>query len=252
MSLVQQISIILVEPQLSLNVGSALRASWNMGIRDIRLVEPCAWEPERIAITAPGLSEAAQGIPRYASLQQAIADGILAVGFTARPRRGVHKVWDLRQFALELPELIGGREGRCHLLFGREDFGLSNEALGLCHGYVVIPTDHRYSSLNLAQAVLLACYAIRSVSVEMEVRKPSKRDFPPARLEDLDGLMDQIQRTLRFIEFFKSPGADVSLLRTVRRILSRAALDQREVLIFRGIFAEVVAFCRRMGISRDP
>src|SRR5256885_16988727 len=49
-------------------------------------------------------------------------------------------------------EILGQADaGLTALLFGREDKGLPNEALDLCHRVVTIPTSPAYPSLNLAQ-----------------------------------------------------------------------------------------------------
>jgi len=48
-----------------------------------------------------------------------------------------------------------------YLIFGPEDWGLSNEDLEQAHFNVNIPTFGENSSLNLAQAVLLALYTLR-------------------------------------------------------------------------------------------
>ena len=42
--------------------------------------------------------------------------------------------------------------------FGSEKNGLSNDELACAHGIITIPTFPGFSSLNLAQAVLLMCY----------------------------------------------------------------------------------------------
>ena len=46
------------------------------------------------------------------------------------------------------------------IILGREDRGLTNEALDLCHAVMVIPTDPEHPSLNLAQACLVAAYEV--------------------------------------------------------------------------------------------
>ena len=50
--------------------------------------------------------------------------------------------------------------GTVAVLFGREDRGLSNQALDLCNRVAIVPTLPEYKSLNLAQAVLILAYEI--------------------------------------------------------------------------------------------
>src|SRR5207245_7471717 len=53
-----------------------------------------------------------------------------------------------------------GARGPAALVFGREDKGLTNEALDRCHRVVTIPASPAYPSLNLAHAVVLMLYEL--------------------------------------------------------------------------------------------
>ena len=55
------------------------------------------------------------------------------------------------------------------LVFGREDSGLSNEELQLGNFHVQIPAEEKYSSLNLAAAVLVICYEIPKKRLVREI-----------------------------------------------------------------------------------
>ncbi len=251
-SLLDRTSVVLVEPKEALNIGSALRAGYNMGVRDIRLVTPCADDPARVAITAPGLADVAAALPRYASAREATADGALAIGFTARVRKHRRELWTLEQLIDRLPAALEGHSGRVHLVFGREDFGLPNEVLDMCDAYVSIQTEADYSSLNLAQAVLLGCHALRRTALDLgEVRAARDEGEPLAGRAALDGLMDDAVVALEAIEFFKYEGARAAMTRTLRGIFSRARLDEREARTLRGMFNEVVGFIARRP-SRSP
>ena len=277
-SLLDRTSVVLVEPKEALNIGSALRAGYNMGVRDIRLVTPCADDPARVAITAPGLADVAAALPRYASAREATADGALAIGFTARVRKHRRELWTLEQLIDRLPAALEGHSGRVHLVFGREDFGLPNEVLDMCDAYVSIQTEADYSSLNLAQAVLLGCHALRRTALDLgevgqhhparvvqqglhqrvpglvvsvEPMQHPATGEPLAGRAALDGLMDDAVVALEAIEFFKYEGARAAMTRTLRGIFSRARLDEREARTLRGMFNEVVGFIARRP-SRSP
>ena len=251
-ALVERTSIVLVETSEDLNIGSALRACWNMGIHDLRLVNPVRGDPERIAVTAPGLTDRAHELARYDSLHSALADGGLAVGFSARDRRARREVWDLEILGDKITEWLPTGDNRLHLVFGPEYAGLSNEDLDLCQACVQIATDSSYHSLNLAQAVLLGCYTVRRAAGLTESDTDGVPGEAGATLSDLEDLMQDTVAALQFIEFFKYPGAARHIEGTLRQIFGRARLDQREVKILRGIFNEVIGFGRRSGLGDPP
>ena len=56
--------------------------------------------------------------------------------------------------------VLSGHAGPVALVFGREDKGLSNEDLDLCHRVVNIPSDPEYSSMNLGHAVAVMLYEL--------------------------------------------------------------------------------------------
>ena len=251
-TLLDRASVVLVETSEDLNIGSALRACWNMGIRDLRLVKPICGDRDRIAVTAPGLSREAQALVCYDSLAAAVADGGLVLGFTARTRRARRDVWDLEILTEKVNEWPLTGDNRLHLVFGPEYAGLSNEDLDLCHVPVSIATDPTYQSLNLAQAVLLGCYALRKAA---GFPAPASRELADDRevtVSDLDGLMTDVVTALEFIEFFKFPGGLRHIESTLRRLFGRARLEARELSMLRGIFTEIVGFARRQGIQDPP
>lgn len=244
-----RLTVVLVEPRNPLNIGGALRAVRNMGIRDLRLVAPADDDPAKIAVTAPGLEREAGALPRFERLAEAIADGVLVLGFTARARRVARETWSLEELPARLVERCPDGQGRVHLLFGREDFGLSNASLDCCNAIVAIETDAENPSLNLAQAVLLACYRLRRATGVAAGSAPH-RPRQLANAESVSGLMSQIESALELIEFFKFPGARTTVLRTLAGLFGRAQLDDREARTLRAIFGEVIAVCQRQGASR--
>ena len=51
------------------------------------------------------------------------------------------------------------REGEIALVFGRESNGLSDEEVSMCNSICTIETSDKFPSLNLSQAVQIACYS---------------------------------------------------------------------------------------------
>ena len=253
-TLLSRTSIVLIETSEDLNIGMALRACRNMGIDDLRLVNPRFGDPERIAKTAPNLSHVAHQLKRYASTPEALADGALALGFTARPRAARRDVWSLEDLvqgvAGELPPSSENGKDRLLLVFGPERTGLSNEDLDRCQIAVHIPTAPDYSSLNLAQAVLLGCHGIRRAALAPRGGATTEQVRMSAPLDDLERLVDNAMETLDFIEFFKYDGAAEGVRQGLQLIFGRSRLDDREVRLLHGVFGQVRDYARRLEKDR--
>ncbi len=241
------IVVVLFQPKDPINIGTTLRAMKNMGLRQLRIVEPAADDPRRIHISAPRSEEEIKAIQRFSTLTDALHDVQYTVGLTARSRKAEYTVMHPREACPRLLEQAA--EGKVALLFGREDFGLPNDALTLCQAYVTIPANPDYSSLNLAQAVLIMVYELFLAGQQETIPLPeAKRSFPLAEHSQMEGMYQQIEDTLWGIEFIKTPNSR-GVMRSLRNVFSRTELDEREVRIVRGIFHEVMKFLRRKGVE---
>ena len=239
-----QIVIVLVEPQNLVNIAGVVRAMKNMGLGRLRLVRPGdfdAWRIGGIAHRSEDIVEKAQILD---SLPEALAGISLVVGTTARARTAQRNYVRPRTVASQI--LDKAREGmEVAILFGREDRGLQNDALDLCHQVTIIPTDPDYSSLNLAQAVLLLSYEIFLASRdEPEPLPQGRRATRPATVEELENTYAALEQGLERIDFFKARRPE-AILRTLRTVISRAEPDLQEAGILRAIGYEIVAFLDR-------
>ncbi len=147
------IVVVLWEPQDDINIGNTVRACKNFGVTDIRLVRPRQADPQRIAISAPKADDVISRLRRCADLEEALDGCVYAIGTTARPRHQERVFTEPRGAAIKAVQMAEAK-GKVAYVFGREDSGLSNSALDRCHSVVTIPTRPDYSSLNLGQAVL--------------------------------------------------------------------------------------------------
>lgn len=239
------IVVVLHEPQDLVNIAAVVRAMKNFALRDLRLVQPAEYEPRRIEGIAHKTGDVLKRVVRYETLDAALADCVLVVGFTARGRTAKHNVLRPRAAAPEI--LSAAAEGTVALVFGREDKGLSNEALDRCHRAVTIPTNPRHASLNLAQAFCVAAYELFVQREAQPVLKPPRRTAPPATQDDLEELVAAGAHALDAIEFFKSRNPAV-VMRTVRSVVHRRPLDRREAKLLKAMCFEVLRFLERKGV----
>jgi len=214
------------------NVGAAARAIKVMGFSELVLVAP-RWadvlQREEAIAMASGATDVLAGARVVATLSEALA-GVTWVGATAMTPR------DFGPPTFAPREAFAGLVDSGHrvaFVFGSERFGLSNDDLYTCHACLSIPTDPRYGSLNLAQAVQLIAYDWRQTlggfPVEARADAGVLADAVAVR-----GLVAHWQQALTAIGFL-DPAAPRKLVSRLHRLANRAALTVEEVQILRGI-----------------
>ncbi|MFN2572454.1 MAG: RNA methyltransferase [Gemmatimonadales bacterium] len=241
------IVVVLHEPQDLVNIAHVVRGMKNFGLRDLRLVSPREYEAYRVEGIAHQTQDVLARVRTYPALEDAFADCVHVVGFTARGRTAKRNLQRPRVAAAEIAALA--ESGPVALLFGREDKGLSNEALDRCHRIVTIPSDPAYSSLNLGHAVIIMLYELALArGAEAQPFKAPRRASEPAIAEEVERLFADVARALHAIDFFKTRNAD-GVMRTMREIAHRAPLDAREVKLLRAIAIEVTKYGERLARS---
>lgn len=237
-------TVVLHCPQDLVNIAVVIRAMKNFGFRKLSLVDPAEFDVKRIEGVAHKTGDVASRARIFDNLDEALADFTFVVGLTARGRTAKRNVQHIAEAASELAALDVAE--RSAVLFGREDKGLSNTDLDRCHRVVSIPTsDH--SSMNLAQAATVTLYEIFKAANAPPPMKRPRRDAPPATREQLELLFHDAEAALEAIEFFKSRN-QASIMRTVREVLHRAPLDEREAKLLRGMGIEVIRYLERVGV----
>lgn len=243
------IVVVLWQTQDYVNIAGTIRAMKNFGLGRLRLIQPELWDPWRVEGIAHGTEDVVARTEIHDSLLSALGDCSYVVGMTARARRAKRAVARPRALAPELLEraaaAVAGQAGPVAILYGREDHGLDNEALDLCHRTCIIPTSE-HSSLNLAQAVLVMAYELWMVAEGREQSfRPPRREVEPAPVELLERLFADAERALWTVDFFKSRQTE-SVMRTYRELIRRADPDAREAGFLRAMAIEVVKYVGRM------
>jgi TrmH family RNA methyltransferase len=236
-SILTRVCVVLFEPQDPVNIAATVRAMKNMGVSDLRLVRPCEYTEHRLTGIAHGTEDVIEKIRHFETLDDALAGTVRVVGFTARRRAAKRPIVDAREASTEL--LRFADEGTVALLFGREDHGLPNDALDRAHIVATIPTTN-HSSLNLAQAALLALYELHLAAADA-TRKlaPPRRHAPAAVAEEYEQLFTDVEKALEITQFFKTRHHD-NIMRAYRSLVFRAAPDRREAALLRAMAIEVV------------
>jgi tRNA/rRNA methyltransferase len=223
------------------NVGAAARAMKVMGFADLVLVAPrhadVLAHADAIA-RASGATDLLERARIVVSLDEALEGVAYACATAMTPRDFGPPTRAPRELFAEL----AGDTRRVAFIFGSERYGMSNDEVYRCHACVCIPTDPRYGSLNLAQAVQLLAYEWRQALGGFAVR-PRALDSTVADAAAVQGLLEHWQQVLVDIEFL-DPATPRKLLPRLQRLLNRARLSVEEVHILRGV-ARAIARSRR-------
>lgn len=252
--MLNSIRIVMVNTTHSGNLGAAARAMKTMGISDLCLVDPIASIDDEAIARASRADGILKNARLVSTLEEAIADCQLVVGTSARGR---HIPWPLmtpRQCGELAKAQIAQSPAPVALVFGRESRGLTNEELHLCHAHVHIPTEEEYSSLNVAQAIQLLCYEMRLAalseaegdSTDADLFRGVAWDHPPASHEELNGMIQHLERTLIDVGFL-NPDTPKQLMTRLRRLYQRAMPDRMEINMLRGFFAAVQRRSKTLG-----
>ena len=226
------ITIVLIKPRFSTNIGAAARAIKNMGLGRLVVVDPADYDQEKVnRMATHAAADIVNGMRFYETANEALSSFTYIVGTTARLGGERSVVYTPSKMAEKLISV--SRENDIAVVFGPEDRGLTNDEIRLCHDLVNIPTAD-FSSLNLAQAVMILCYEIFTAT------RDAAEEFMPrlANRYELDGMYDQLKDVLVRIDYIKPDNPDY-WLRHVRRFFSRIGLRAREVGIIRGICRQI-------------
>ncbi len=249
-----------MSPKHAGNVGAVARAMANFGLRDLWLVAPrCVVGREARMLAVHGESVLATA-RTVSELGDALADRTFVVGTTARPRSATEHA----SLAPE-PAMARLRGHAGALVFGPEDSGLDNEALDRCDVTVTIPTAP-YASLNLAQAVVLLAYlwfvgAARRETEPAHVPASTLPDADPAagqgaaagpgpRREQLEAMLMQFESLALRCGYTDELRA-TSMMRHMRRVLTRAAATEDDLARLRGLWSQLHGALDRAGSLRD-
>ena len=249
MSILDNVAVVLFEPQNPINIGSVVRAMANTGLTNLRLVNPVEYDPTRIEGIAHGTRNLVERIRHFDSLDAAIADCVRVHAYVGKPRAARWSRTDPKGSAAEL--LAHASDAPVAILFGPEDHGLENDSLDRSHTTVTIPTSPAHTSLNLAQAVLIAGYELHLGAGDLTRILPRPRHNSAAPTsEKTERALESFSNALTAIDFFKTRNSEL-VMRTVRSLLYRAAPDTRELDLVRAMSIEVLRTIDRVqGIYR--
>ena len=234
-----KIKIILVEPQLSENIGTAARAMLNFGLVSLSLVSPKQNHLSLKSIRASaGADFVLENAKIYQSVEEAISNTSYVFACTVRKRDMVKPYCG----PMELSNIFSNlsKKSNVGIMFGREKSGLTNEQVSYADMILQIPTNPNFSSLNLAQAV-----AIISSEINRIDNKYDKKDFfnsnsVTAEKEEIISFLNHLERALNVSGFLRPVEKKETMMINIRNIFTRSKLNRQDVQTLRGIITSLL------------
>ena len=222
--------IILVEPQLGENIGMCARAMLNCGLQRLRLVNPRqGWPNKAATATAAGADIVLKEIEVLVTLDEALNDCQRVFATTARDRSLKVPQLYVTDAVVEAKEGIAGDE-TVAILFGPEASGLDNDAISRADTLLRFPTNPDFSSLNLAQAVLLFGWEWRRLDDPPTL--PFEGDL--STREEVDVFLSRLEDALDRKGFFPTPEMKPHILRTLRSMFTKTKMTKPELQLLHG------------------
>jgi tRNA/rRNA methyltransferase len=253
--------ILLVRPQLGENIGAVARAMMNFGLAELRLVAPRdGWPNSRAYEVSSGAHKVLDEAKIFPDFTGAIADLHHVYAATARPRDMEKRVVTPEEAMGEIVDsMIRGFDdsknisdessSKIALAFGPERTGLENEEIALSDTIITIPTAPVYSSLNLAQSVVVLSYEWFKRSVECGVSSVksgntshSTLNTPhsmPAPKADWQGLFSQLENYLDQTNYYRVAHKKPIMWQNLQTMLMRGQWSEQELRSFRGMLRAI-------------
>lgn len=228
--------IVLVAPTHPGNIGAAARAMKTMGLNRLYLVNPKIFPHVDATARAAGADDLLAQAVISDSLVEAIADCSLVVGTSARIRVLPIEMLLPKEAALKINQ--ESQKHQVAIVFGRENNGLNNEELELCHCHIYIPANPEFSSLNLASAVQIIAYEIKMAMEGNEIASFSGKLNTFATVVEMELFFQTLMKLLLELEFLKSQNPR-KLMSRLRRLFNRVRVEQLEFNILMGILTAV-------------
>ncbi len=224
--MVLPVRIVLLRPRSPENLGGVARAMRNFGVSDWAIAALGTHDfaaARRVAVHAEDLLDR----PRLVrTLDDAVGDCAWVVGTSTRRVRGKRR---LAPAEVAREALERRRSGVTAIVFGEERSGLTNAEAARCHDLSSIPADAAQPSLNLAQAVLVYCYALRCAAIASGAPPPP---LAPAAATDAEvaRVEEALRAALRACGFLAGP--ERHAVRDLVATLRRARLTPREARLW--------------------
>ena len=233
-----KIYFILVRPQMGENIGSTARAIKNFNIKYLRIVNPrCNWPSQKALATSVGAKDILKSAKIYNSIEKAIGDLDIIFASTSRIRKVNKEIISILDFKKKVE-----KKRKIGILFGPEASGLSNDEISYANYLVKIPTNKKFSSLNLSHSVIIFCFELFQYFSNKKAIYKSGYKSSVAKKSEINKFLSFIVDKLDKKGFLQPDHKRKSMIRNINNIFHRLNLSEQEIRILLGIFSTLNEF----------
>ena len=237
----ENIHFILVRPQMGENIGSVARAIKNFNIKHLRIVNPrCHWPNQRALATSVGAKDILKSTKIYNSIEKTIGDLDIIFASTSRIRKIIKSIFSI----FDLKKKVGKKK-KIVILFGPEASGLSNDEISCADYLVKIPTNDKFSSLNLSHSAIIFCFEIFQYFSNKKIVYKSGYKSSVAKKSEVNKFVKFIVGRLDKKGFLQPEHKRKSMIRNINNIFQRLNLSEQEIRILLGIFSTLNEFNKK-------
>jgi TrmH family RNA methyltransferase len=222
------ITVILVEPEHSGNIGAIARVMANFDLKNLVLINP---KCNHLDEEAQGRSKHARDVLKKAKVMDfsCLNDYDYVIGTSAI----IGTDYNIPRCPLTPEELslkLKDRKGKFALVFGREGSGLSNEEISKCDFMVKIPSSSEYPTLNISHAAAIIFYAL--------FKEKGFSHIPAVSDTEKEIILGKIDNLLKGMDF-TTPQKKVTQKITWKKIIGKAMLTKREAFVVLGFLRKL-------------
>jgi len=242
-------TVILIEPEGSINVGFICRSMKNFGFSNLIVFNPkCQFDSDMRKYSMHArkdvlekaefihLNETISKRDYFKELKSLFNRFNYVIGTSSKPGmfRNIKRI-NFFVDELDFTSILNDNNTspvEIAIVFGRESQGLHNEELNLCDFTIKIPTSDEYPSMNLSHAVSIVLFTIYK-----KIREIRKGTIIPSTREQKDILYRNIASVLEMLEFPNDVRDRIN--RTFINILGRSFSSMKEVNLILTLFKRI-------------
>lgn len=223
------ISIILVEPENSGNIGAIARVMANFGFKSLVLVNPKA---NHLSQEAKNRSKHGIKILEKAKVKKTIV-GFHTLIATSSKLGNDYNIQRSPIVPENLCRIIPNSKQNIGIVFGRESSGLSNQELKICDFIVTIPTYSKYKALNLSHSVAIILYELSKKKNSVLFEK-----FKLASEPDKVQIMKLLDSAMNSLDFLNEEKKETQR-KVWKRMIGKSFLTKREAFALMGFLRKI-------------
>ena len=227
------VHFILARPQIGENIGSVARAIKNFNITKLRIINPrCKWPNQKAIATSVGAKDILKSTKIYNSLEKSIGDLDIVFASSSRIRKVNKRIISIVDFKKKI-----NKKHKIGIVFGPEASGLSNDEVNYADYLVKIPTNNKFSSLNLSHSAIIFCFELFKIFTKKKGVFNSTYKSSSATKSEINKFLDFIVKNLDKKGFLQPNHKRNSMIRNINNIFHRINLSEQEIRILLGIFS---------------